>query len=136
MGIFKNIGKKKETTQPGKVEPIEPIEPNILYNHTAYTANYIQNTLLKQYESMLNAGQGLTLQQYEALLPNFVALAQSFEKIYELMRFDMEKLQEIRKYNELSYQKRMELIKQLENTPNNPDEPPLPKNQGKAPGKP
>jgi hypothetical protein len=127
MNLFKKIFTGKETEKPKEQEiPVrQPLTPQEMNQRAQTLGTMIQETL-EEYDYMLNKGKQLNLPEYNEILQQFIKLAQDFEKLFELMTFDKEKLEEIAKYNEKSKIKREELKKQLSGTekPKTTDKPP------------
>lgn len=112
MGLFRRTKVDKNTDINAPRAPISMVDPSTLYHKTADLQNEL-TTLLRQYESLASGNNNLKLEQYQLLLNNFKGLATQFENVYEIMKFDTEKLEEIRKYHEKSQKKRQELVRQL-----------------------
>lgn len=114
MGLFKRIGRSDKVAEEIK---FEVIDSNELMQSTTIMTNHME-LILSKYNRLIDSNHQLSLFEYRELMKKFKDLAQGFEKIYEVMGFDMEKLEEIEKYNQKSYAKRIELLEQLNSDSN------------------
>lgn len=128
MGIF---NKKKEDMELPKLEPMEePKQRRVTAYEVQHKAHSTQKEiirLLDDYRTLIGQGESLSIARYEELIAALTATAQEFEKIYQLMKFDMEKAMNIQKYHEDTLKKREELMNMLneeENKKETPEEPP------------
>lgn len=121
MGLFKRtkITKPQGEGENEQLPPVSMIDPSTLYHNTIDLQEEL-TIMLRQYESLTRSGNTLKLEQYKMMIKSFQSLAQEFEKIYELMRFDIDKLEEINKYHDRAQAKREQLLQQLNNEPKNP----------------
>jgi hypothetical protein len=132
MGLFNRLGKTTKAKET-PIETVTMVDPVELIRNTVALTQMMDETL-KQYETMINNGHSLALSEYKGIIISFMKLAQNFEKIYELMNFDVSKLEELQKYHEKTQTKRQELMKQLES--GEPLKPPQkPKTNGKQASK-
>jgi hypothetical protein len=116
MGLFTK-DKKKEFELPelsaDTPPPRMPVTRQEVQNRTKHTVHDLTR-LMDDYRHLLNGGDKLTLHELRDMMHYFTNLAREFEKIYELMRFDLEKYEAIDKYDRQTFEKRKALIKQLE----------------------
>lgn len=132
MGLFtKN---KKELELP-ELEPMTAAPRRVTSYEVQHRAHNVQReitNLLDEYRLLMNQGEQLSVQKYQELIRDLTKTAQEFEKVYELLKFDMEKEVNIQKYHEETLRKRKELINTLnegekgsesKKTPEEPDKP-------------
>ena len=116
MDLWKRLGqigsKQPVIEQPQPV--IKRVEPATLFQNMIMLAEQL-NYNLEQFESLLDQEQTFTLEQYNQLYELLFTCVRPFETIYELLKFEKEKVEQLAIYERQTVIKRQELLKQLEN---------------------
>ena len=138
MGLFTKDKKEVELPQLDPVTtppPPLPISRREVQDRAMRVSRELTQ-LLDDYRRLINGGDNLKLNEMREVMGEFKMIGRDFEKVFEIMRFDLEKHEAIDKYNQQAFQKRKELIKALEDEdapkpPENLEEPPKPPKKGR-----